>query len=207
MLSEGKSYGGPQAISTWVLLLLAADGKIVRGRPRGSWTSSQYRWLPVEAWLPGGMPRLPAASARAELMRRWMAVSGPATADDLKWWSGWTAGQVKAATKQVAVTEVDLDGSPGIVLAGEENPAPAVEPWTALLPGLDPTVMGWRARHWFLGSHSPALTDRSGNIGPTVWWDGRVIGGWAQRRDGSVAYRLLEDAGSAAVDAVNQEAE
>ncbi len=207
MLAEGKSYGGPQGVSTWVLLLLAADGKIVRGRPRGSWTSSQYRWLPVEEWLPGGMPPMPATAARAELLRRWLAVSGPATADDLKWWSGWTAGQVKAAAAQAGATEIDLDGSPGMVLAGDEDPPPAVEPWAALLPALDPTVMGWRARDWYLGVHGPALTDRSGNIGPSVWWDGRVIGGWAQRRDGGIAYRLLEDAGSAAVAAVAQEAE
>ncbi len=140
MLAEGKSYGGPQGVSTWVLLLLAADGKIVRGRPRGSWTSSQYRWLPVEEWLPGGMPPMPATAARAELLRRWLAVSGPATADDLKWWSGWTAGQVKAAAAQAGATEIDLDGSPGMVLAGDEDPPPAVEPWAALLPALDPTV-------------------------------------------------------------------
>jgi hypothetical protein len=30
-------------------LQLAADGRIGRGRPRGSWISSQYRWAPMEA--------------------------------------------------------------------------------------------------------------------------------------------------------------
>ncbi len=207
MMAEGKSYGGLQSVATWVLLLLAADGKIVRGRPRGSWTSSQYRWLPVEAWLPGGLARPSAAHARAELLRRWLAASGPATADDLRWWTGWTAGQVSAATKQIGVTPVDLDGSPGLVLPGDEDPAPEVAPWAALLPALDPTVMGWRAREWFLGEHGSALTDRSGNIGPTVWWNGRVVGGWAQRRDGGIAYRLLEGADAMAIRAVNDEAE
>ena len=141
------------------------------------------------------------------MIRRWLAVSGPATTDDLRWWTGWTAGQVKAALAQIEVSEVDLDGSAGLVLAGDDEAPPGEPPWVALLPALDPTVMGWRDRRWFLGGHGAALTDRSGNIGPTVWWDGRVIGGWAQRATGEIAFRLLEDAGTDAVGAVQAEAE
>jgi hypothetical protein len=77
----------------------------------------------------------------------------------------------------------------------------------ALLPALDPTVMGWSGRSWFLGEHGPRLFDRSGNVGPTVWWDGRIVGGWAQRADGEIAYRLLEDVGADAAAAVRAEAE
>jgi hypothetical protein len=55
--------------------------------------------------------------------------------------------------------------------------------------------MGWTGRSWYLGEHGPALFDRSGNIGPSVWCDGRVVGGWAQRRDGEVRYRLFTDIG------------
>jgi len=207
MMAEGKSYGGMQGIATWVLFLLAADGRIVRGRPRGAWTSTQYRWLPIETWLPGAPTKPPAAAARADLLRRWLAGSGPATRADLKWWTGWTAGQVTSALAQIPVTEVDLDGSTGLVLAGDEEAVPGVAPWVALLPALDPTVMGWQDRRWFLGEHGPALTDRSGNIGPTVWWDGRVVGGWAQRADGGIVFRLLEDAGAEAAAAVEDEAE
>jgi hypothetical protein len=28
-----------------------------------------------------------------------------------------------------------------------------------------------------------------------VWHDGRIVGGWAQRPDGEIAYRILEDGG------------
>ena len=52
----------------------------------------------------------------------------------------------------------------------------------ALLPALDPTAMGWAQRSWYVGEHHASLFDRSGNIGPTVWIDGRIVGGWAQRR-------------------------
>ena len=67
-----------------------------------------------------------------------------------------------------------------------------VDPWVALLPALDPTVMGWKDRRWYLGDHASELFDRNGNAGPTVWANGRVVGGWAQLDDGAVVVELLE---------------
>ena len=201
-LAEGKSYASRQNVTTRVLLQLAADGRIVRGRPRGSWTSSQYRWSPIDAWLPGGMAAWSTEAAQAELVRGWLAGFGPGTVADLKWWTGLTAGQVKRALAEAGAVEVDLDGAPGLALAEDLEPPPAAEPWVALLPALDPTVMGWSGRGWYLGEHGPTLFDRNGNAGPTVWWDGRIVGGWAHRKDGEVAVRLLEDVGADGVAAV-----
>ena len=82
------------------------------------------------------------------------------------------------------------------------DPVPAPEPWVALLPALDPTPMGWAQRDWYLGPHRPILFDRNGNVGPTVWVDGRIVGGWAQRGSGEVVHRLLEDVGREAADRV-----
>ena len=200
--AEGKNYGGPSNITSRVLMLLSAERRIARGRPRGGWTSSQYEWTPADPWPAGS-----AAAARAELARRWLLAFGPAPVSDLQWWTGWTAGQARAALGQLGTAKVDLDGTPGVVLAGDEDPEPATGPWAALLPALDPTPMGWRERGWFLGGHAPALFDRSGNIGPTVWWDGRIVGGWAQRPGGEIVFRQLEDVGAEAVAAMEAEAE
>ena len=51
------------------------------------------------------------------------------------------------------------------------------------------------------------LFDSNGNAGPTVWWDGRVVGGWSQRKDGEIVFRLLEDVGAEAVSSVEAEVE
>jgi hypothetical protein len=206
LVGTGGRWTGRVYASTRVLFLLAADGRIVRGRPRGSWISTQYRWAPADSWLPGGVPELPTEPARVELVRHWLRGYGPATAADLKWWTGWTAADVNRALREVRPVEVDIDGGTGLVLADDVAPVPTVEPWVALLPGLDSTPMGWTGRGWFLGGHGPALFDRSGNIGPTVWWDGRIVGGWAQREDGEIAFRLLEDVGADAAAAVQAEA-
>ena len=92
--------------------------------------------------------------------------------------------------------EVELDhGDTGIVLAGDDAPVRSPKPWAALLPSLDPTTMGWAERAWYLGPHKSALFDRAGNAGPTVWWDGRIVGGWTQRADGEIVWRALDDVG------------
>jgi hypothetical protein len=206
-LAIGKPYEGEVGVVTRVLFLLAADGRIVRGRPRGSLISSQYRWAPMDAWMPGGLPDLPTEDARTDLARRWLAAFGPAPPADLKWWAGWTAGDTTRALESVGAIEVALGGgSTGYVMPDDVEPVAAAEPWAALLPGLDPTPMGWAGRDWFLGEHRASLFDRSGNIGPTVWWDGRIVGGWAQLADGRIAMRLLEDIGREGNAAVEAEA-
>jgi hypothetical protein len=161
----------------------------------------------VDLWVPGGLAELSTEAASAELVRWWLRSFGPGTAADLRWWTGWTVGQLKRALAEVGSAEVELDGGTGLVLADDLDPVSPPEPWAALLPALDPTVMGWSERGWFLGGHRDALFDRNGNAGPSVWWDGRIVGGWAQRRDGEIVVRLLEDVGRDGRSAAEAEAE
>jgi hypothetical protein len=125
---------------------------------------------------------------------------------DLQWWTGWTLGATRKALAQVDTADVALEGAEGVVLVDDLASERAPEPSAALLPALDPTPMGWQRRDWFLGPHKGMLFDRNGNIGPSIWWDGRIVGGWAVRPDGDLVWRLLEDVGSAAADAVEAEA-
>jgi hypothetical protein len=207
MYAPDKAYGGAVNITSRVLMLLSAEGHIVRGHRRGGWSSGQFAYFPMAAWLPGlAGTALDAAAARVELARRWLLAFGPAPVSDLQWWAGWSASQVKAALAALPVTEVDLGGQPGVILAEDLDPVPAGRPCAALLPALDPTPMGWQSREWFLGEHGPVLFDRTGNIGPSVWWDGRIVGGWAQRATGEIVYRFLEDTGAEAEAAVATDA-
>jgi hypothetical protein len=206
-LGAGTRWESTQSAAARVLPQLAMEGHLVRGRPRGSWTSGRYRWVPAAAWLGAELEPVEPAVAQAELVRRWLAAFGPATEGDLRWWTGWTARQARAALAAVPYVEVDLDGGAGLVLDGDLEHTPPPEPWAALLPTLDPTTMGWKQRDWYLGPHAAVLFDTNGNAGPTVWWDGRVVGGWSQRADGEILFALLEDVGADAVRAVEAEAE
>ena len=92
----------------------------------------------------------------------------------------------------MGAVEVELDEGPGYVLPEDLEPVDEPDPWVALLPGLDPTVMGWKERGWYLGDHASELFDRNGNAGPTVWADGRVVGAWTQTDDGEIVVELLD---------------
>nr|WSY55464.1 winged helix DNA-binding domain-containing protein [Streptomyces sp. NBC_00886] len=190
--AAGKNYEGVHTVSTRLLRVLGVEGKIVRGRPLGGWTSSQLRWAVAPEHA-----ELDVAEAQSALLRRWLTACGPATEADLKWWTGWRVTDVRRALAAIGAEPVTLDEGTGYVAAGDLAPlAGPAEPWAALLPGLDPTAMGWQQRDWYLAPElRPALFDGSGNVGPTVWWNGRVVGGWAQRPDGEIVWRMLDREG------------
>ena len=189
-----------------ILIVLSAEGRIVRGRPAGSWTSTQFTWSLAERWHPGLAQRPELLPAAREVAEAWLRRYGPATLDDLQWWTGWTKTLTRQAVADLDLTEVELHGTPGVALTDDLDVCPEPEPWVALLPALDPTPMGWKHRDHLLGPHRPHVYDVNGNAGPTVWADGRVVGGWAQRDDGEVVTHLLEDVSSETRDAIEHQA-
>lgn len=184
---------GVLSVGSRIVLLMTASGVIARTRPLGTWISSQYRYAPMTAWLGNRIPELEPGQARAQLAEAWLGASGPGTVTDLQWWTGWNLGQTREALRSVGAVEVEIESGTGFVLPDDIEVEDPVGPWAALLPALDSTPMGWKQRDWYLGSHAPRLFDRNGNVGPTVWWNGRVVGGWAQRRDGEIVVEFLED--------------
>ncbi|MFN0090372.1 MAG: winged helix DNA-binding domain-containing protein [Acidimicrobiales bacterium] len=205
-LAAGKSYAATVQAHTRVLLQLGFEGAVLRTRPTGSWINGQYRWVTTGSWYdhPDGLSLTGAdpAAAQAELADRYLQAFGPATAEDLRWWAGWTVSTTKQALEACGAVLVEVEAAAGgdrtiaYVAAGDDGPVTLGEDadggWVALLPGLDPTTMGWKQRDWYLDPADAATVfDRNGNGGPTVWADGRVVGGWVQRRSGEVAWRLL----------------
>jgi hypothetical protein len=204
---EGRKWAAESSLTTWVLNLLAADGRIVRARPAGSWGSGQYRWAPAASWFerrtgpePGPMPE---DEARAAVVSAWLRAFGPGTVDDLKWWTGFGVTQVRKALASVGAVDVDLDGAPGVALPDDLDAVADPDPWVAVLPPLDPTALGWKDRDWYVSDEVKArLFDRNGNIGPSIWCDGRIVGGWAQRPASgngtapNLVFELFEDIGT-----------
>jgi hypothetical protein len=177
---------------TRALLHAAFEARIVRGRPAGTWIGSQYAWHPHADWTgePDWSNQLDELAGATGVVGRWLERFGPGTLDDIVWWTGSTKGLITRALSELGAVEVALDdGTTGYVLPHDTVDTDGVGPWVALLPGLDPTPMGWKRRGWYLDPGvERRVTDRNGNIGPTVWSEGRVVGGWVQRPDGSIAH-------------------
>ena len=188
-LGGNSRWAADVSLASRIVLLLTCEGRIVRTRPLGTWTSTRHRYTVAPVPEPMETPE-----ARAELARRWVASFGALSVDpvgDLRWWAGWTV----AATRQALTAAGDVPPSD----------APDPVPWAALVPSLDSTTMGWKDRSWYLGELGSQLFDRNGNAGPTIWWCGQVVGGWAQRAGGEVVARLLLDVGHEGRQAVEAE--
>ena len=196
-------------IAPRILTILSAEGRVVRATNRGPWYASRPRWSTMEAWLGESWRPADPDTAHRRMVQRWLRAFGPGTADDLKWWLGSTVAAVKRSLAELDLVEVELDGRTGYLLADDLDALlddHDVEPWVALLPALDPTPMGWVDRDWYLGEHKPLVYDNTGNAGPTIWCDGRIVGGWWQDPEGAVVVQLLEDIGRQAAAAVDAQA-
>jgi hypothetical protein len=208
MGAPDKKWGGSFPIGRWVVGALAADGRLLRATNSGHWRLNKPTWVRTEHWLDPVPEALPEADGYAELVGSWLRTFGPGTEADLVWWLGATKTIVRRALAQVDAVEVGLeDGGTGWVLPDDVDPVQPVEPWAALLPTLDPTVMGWRDRHFYLDpADVPYLFDTNGNAGNTAWWNGRVVGAWAQDEEGVVHVLPRGDLGAEARAALDAEA-
>lgn len=201
VMAPGKKYSATVSAHTRVLTLMGFEGHIVRTRPSGSWVSGAYAYAVTEDWLDGGLGDVSEREAAGVLALRWLRVFGPGTSSDLQWWTGWPASTTRAALADSGAVAVALDDGPGWVAPGDEVQAGPTEgsgPWVALLPGLDPTTMGWKQRGWYLPAEASSVFDRMGNAGPTIWVDGEVVGVWVQAADGQLRTRFFRDVGAEA---------
>lgn len=209
---EGRSWGGQVPVGPRVLTVLSAEGRLVRATNDGGWNTSRPRWTTMDSWLGAPIERLDDQDGVARMVEAWLRAFGPGTERDIVWWLGSTKAAVRRALADIGAVPVALDGTDGTevsigYLANDDvEPVDAVEPWVALLPPLDPATMGWFERDWYLGGYKSDLFDTTGNGGPTIWCDGRIVGGWRQHADGSVELQYLEDVPAKRRRAVDAEA-
>jgi hypothetical protein len=185
--------------------LMPDDWWLVRGAPRGTWRSSQHEYVPFHDWFPGvELDSMTPREAQTRLVWHYLSSFGPASLEDIAWWSGLSSTEVQRALEALGdqVVETEVAGLQGTYWAtsaalgtmGRDN-----EPEYPLtfLPSLDPCLMGYKDRSRFLHpSNYDRVFDRSGNALPTVWGDGRVIGVWMEdKKTPAVQVFLFEPLG------------
>jgi len=189
-----KPYGGQFSVGSQLVPWMCILGLLVRTRPRGSWRSNLYEYAPLAAWLPDvDLEALTFQEAQLQLLGWYLAAFGPATVEDMAWWSGLSKGQTTKALHALGdktewVTIRGL-GDSYVILKDDlrllQETKPAKEPVINLLPSLDPYIMGYRDRTRFLEpERRQQVFDRAGNAIATVWVDGRVVGAWQEQGSG-----------------------
>ena len=146
-------------IAPRVLTQLGVEGLLARGRNGGHWRDlaarSGRRWRPGWATYPSRRGRPTRAGPS------WSAVgcgpSGRAPRPTSSGGSAATVGIVKQALADIGAEPVTLDGAEtGWLLPDDLDEVTHDDRWVALLPVLDPTVMGWKARDFYLdAAHVP----------------------------------------------------
>ena len=145
-------------------------------------------WIPRDRAAP--MPL-------GELAVRYFAAFGPATVEDLAWWSGLPMRDARSAVgatrSSLAETTV---GRQSAFLASARlrsgSPQPD-EPAVRLLPAFDTYLLGYRRR----GLAVPPAVERrlqrgGGWLHPAVIVDGRAVAAWSLRKSGSGANVVVE---------------
>lgn len=205
--SAGEIWSAPR-----VLTHLGATADIMRGTNTGRFPTSRPLWTLTRHWLDDAPVALESvdvepAEGYREIVRRWLYTFGPGTEDDIVWWLGSTKTVVRAALAELDAVAVTLDGGgTGWLLPNDVAEVADPGPWVTLLPVLDPTIMGWKGRDFYLGPHRSQLFDTRGNAGTTAWVDGRVVGCWIQDEAGVVRLRLIEPVSASARRSLEAEA-
>jgi hypothetical protein len=122
------------------------------------------------------------AEGLAELAAKYVAAHGPATLDDLAWWSGLGKREVAEGLSLAGdrVARIDSDSRSYWVAPELINAAAPTQPSVALLPAFDEYLLGYRDRTAMLDpAHAPLLCPGGNGIfKPVIIVDGVCAGTW-----------------------------
>jgi Winged helix DNA-binding domain len=164
-----------------------------------------------DRWL-GKLARQDPDEAANEVVRRFLATYGPATADDFARWIGIRGAQTKRMLEALGdqAAAVEVDGRATTALAADVKSLRAAKPSSSsvrLLPAFDPFVVGTRPRdHLVAPRHQAKIFRPQGWISPVVLVDGTAAGIWKRER-GRVELEPFGRLSRAARQAVDEEAE
>jgi hypothetical protein len=148
------------------------------------------RFARPDQWL-GPFERMDEDEAMREVARRFFAMTGPATRDDLaRWWSG---GETVPATKAIAslgddLAPITIEGEAAWMLAEDVAEAVAAESGgvVRLLPAFDQYVIASSCHTAKLmpGDFRARVFRPQGWLSPVLLVDGRMEGVWRHERKG-----------------------
>jgi len=163
-----------------ILYLMCDQGFVIRSRPR--------KYSLFHEYFPNmDLTKMDEREARALLVQHYLSSFGPATENDIAWWTGLGKTRVQEALNKIQkkTVRVEISNVKGnfIMLRSDENliktQAPSKRRTVNLLPSLDPYLMGYKKRERYLNhKHYDRVFDRSGNVTSTILLDGRVVGVW-----------------------------
>ncbi|MFD2767541.1 winged helix DNA-binding domain-containing protein [Micromonospora eburnea] len=174
-----------------VMHLAAHRGALCFGPNRGR----KVTYTSPRRWLPGFQPAQ-ASDALAGLVRRYLHAYGPATPQQFAQWLSaprrWATELFDSLAGELE--QVDVDGSPAWVRAGDTAPPPTPPHGVRLLPYFDAYTVGCHPRERLFPGPAAQRALAGGQAGnfPVLLIHGTVAGVWHQRRSGRKLHVTVE---------------
>lgn len=171
-----------------IVNLMCDKGLLIRGEPQGGWKSNIHTYYLFREYFPDvDLKAIDEGEARRLVVEQYLASFGPATGNDVAWWTGFPKGQIRQIITglQDKVSSIRIPGTEAeyLVLSSDRSSLIHMKtpknPVINMLPGLDPYLMGYKDRERYLSSkYYNYVFDRSGNTTSTILVNGEVIGIW-----------------------------
>jgi hypothetical protein len=135
---------------------------------------------------------VPERDAKRILFRRYLTAYGPATVNDLSYWSGMSMKEAREVPDLLdgELTQIKLGDKPGLILARDRDELFDSRPSkdsVLLLPGFDPYMLGHADKTPLIGSeHYKSVYRNQGWISPVVLVNGEVAAIWTSKRRGKL---------------------
>ncbi len=192
ILFPGKERRPGVDVERTLLRKLCDIGVLARTTSKG-WKGNQFNYALVKHWLEGAeLTTENPDQARVEVVRRYLRAYGPARFEDVVWWTGLGANEVRHILDLLGreVVRFLVDGlGEGLITMREMAETTRkgglhVPERILFLPLWDAYPLGWRDRTRIVEPRfSPWVYDPQGNTSSIICEEGRAIGLW-QFRDG-----------------------
>jgi hypothetical protein len=202
--SEIKERLGTSANVSAIVEEMCDRGLLIRVRPRAGWKDRINKYSVFREYFPDiDLSILTESEAITELVKHHLRSFGPVTENDLAWWVGMSKTEAREAIDNikdiVERTNISGLGDDFILLRSDAkhlgDPKSSQGTSVALLPWLDPYMMGYKDRERYLpAEYRDRVFDRGGNATSTILLDGRVVGVWdfAEEENPVVKFILFE---------------
>ncbi|BCB79162.1 winged helix DNA-binding domain-containing protein [Phytohabitans flavus] len=177
------AFGGMWPRWRQAMHLAAHRGALCFGPNRGR----KVTYTSPQRWLPGFEPA-PAPAALAGLVRRYLHAYGPATPQQFAQWLSaprrWAIQLFDSLASELE--QVEVDGHPAWVRAGDTAPPTTPPHGVQLLPYFDAYTVGCHPRERLFRGPAAERALAGGQAGnfPVLLIDGTVAGVWHGRRSG-----------------------
>lgn len=180
-------------LSHRIMQKLCDMGVLVRASAKG-WKGNDFSYAVLSTWAPELSLKLDnPETARTETIRKYLRAYGPASMEDIAWWTGLPLLQCQRSVAHMRREAIrfhvesyrdDMIGlKETIDLLRRRTP---VEEEIQLLPQWDPYTLGWRCRKRVTDKEwLPYIYDSFGNAVSVIVDCGKIVGLW-QFRDNEI---------------------